>query len=101
MYCVAEHAPESALDFMQTMFANQSAALSMDDAAIAAVATQVGGGAASDCIADRTYTKFATQMTSNMPANPSTGSRGTPTVTIDGEYTDLNDVSARFAEILG
>lgn len=101
LYCVAESAPEAALDFMQTLFANQASALSMDDAAIAALADQVGGGAASECIADRTYAKFATQMTSNMPANPSTGSRGTPTVTIDGEYTELSDISVRFAEILG
>lgn len=101
MYCVAEEAPESALDFMQTLFANQSAALSLSDDDIVTIASQVGAGAAEACIVERTYVKFADDMTANMPANPSTGSRGTPTVTIDGEYTELSEVSARFADILG
>ena len=101
MYCVAAEAPDSALDFMQLLFENQSSAISLSDADIAALAEQVGAGAAADCIGDQTYTKFVEDKTGNMPTDPATGRAGTPTVTINGERIDLSQVQTRFAEILG
>lgn len=95
MYCVAEKAPDAALDFMNLMFANQpqEASSGLDDAAIAAIAKEVGAEAAASCIADGTYKKLPAQQASAHEI------RGTPTIEIDGERLENKDIAARFAEI--
>lgn len=97
MYCVAEEAPDSALDFFNLMFANQpqegSAGLSA--AEMSALAEQAGAGAAADCIADGTYMKFADSQTKVHEI------AGTPTVEINGERIDNGQIAAEFAKILG
>nr|WP_314841171.1 thioredoxin domain-containing protein [uncultured Microbacterium sp.] len=97
MYCVAEEAPDSALDFFNLMFANQpqegSAGLSA--AEMSALAEQAGAGAAADCIADGTYMKFADSQTKVHEV------AGTPTVEINGERIDNGQIAAEFAKILG
>lgn len=81
MYCVAEKAPDVALDFFNILYANQPAENStgLSDDELAAFAEQVGAGAAADCIADGTYMDFVGDQTK---ANDI---RSTPTVEINGE----------------
>ena len=85
MYCVAETAPDVALDFFNALYANQPAENStgLSDDELAAIADQVGAGAAADCIADGTYMDFVGDQTN---ANDI---RSTPTVEING--TRLED----------
>ncbi len=97
MYCVAESAPEAALDFLNTLFANQPAegspGLSNDE--LAAYAEQVGAGAAVSCIQDGTYKRYGREQAA---AHQITG---TPTVEIDGERLTRENMTARMAELLG
>ncbi|MFC9983475.1 DsbA family protein [Microbacterium keratanolyticum] len=84
MYCVAEEAPDAALDFLNLMFANQpqEGTTGLDDAAIAAIAKEAGAEAASTCITDGTYKKVGAQQAQAHEI------RGTPTVKIDGQEVE-------------
>lgn len=97
MYCVAETAPDSALEYFNLMFTNQpaenTAGLSADE--LVGLAEQAGASAAADCIADGTYMKFTEDQADEHEIS------GTPTVEIDGERIDNGDIASRFAEILG
>lgn len=88
MYCVAESAPDAALDFFNMMFANQpqEGGSGLADEQIVGFAEEVGAGDAASCIADGTYMKFVDSLTPKTPAGP----RGisTPTLTINGELID-------------
>jgi len=85
VYCVAEKAPESALDYFNLLFENQpeenTAGLTDDE--LAALADQVGAGAAADCIADGTYMDFIGDQTKNHEI------QGTPTIEVNGKRLDL------------
>ncbi|GAB3632585.1 hypothetical protein GCM10027421_19380 [Microbacterium shaanxiense] len=85
MYCVAAEAPDSTLDFFNSMFANQpeenSAGLSDDE--LAALAEEAGAGAAAECIADGTYMDFVDSQTNAHDI------QGTPTVEVNGKRLDL------------
>jgi len=85
MYCVAAEAPDSTLDFFNSMFANQpeenSAGLSDDE--LAALAEEAGAGAAAECIADGTYMDFVDAQTNAHDI------AGTPTVEVNGKRLDL------------
>ncbi|MBO0980445.1 thioredoxin domain-containing protein [Microbacterium sp. SD291] len=85
MYCVAEEAPDAALDYFNLLFQNQpaenSAGLSDDE--LAALAEQAGAGAAADCIADGTYMSFVGAQTQAHEI------QGTPTVEVNGKRLDL------------
>ncbi|MCE7483129.1 MULTISPECIES: thioredoxin domain-containing protein [Microbacterium] len=85
MYCVAAEAPDSTLDFFNSMFANQpeenSAGLSDDE--LAALAEEAGAGAAAECIADGTYMDFVDAQTNAHDI------QGTPTVEVNGKRLDL------------
>lgn len=95
MYCVAEKAPEAALDFMNLLFANQpqEASSGLDDAALAEIAKEAGADAAADCIANGTYKKLGAQQAQAHEI------RGTPTVEIDGERLENKDLSTRMPEL--
>lgn len=97
MYCVAESAPDSALNYFNLLFANQptenTGGLSDDE--LSALADQVGAGSAADCITDGTYKRFVGSQTNTHDI------KGTPTVEINGERIDNSEISQRFAEILG
>lgn len=97
MYCVAEKAPDAALDFMNLMFANQpqEGTAGLDDAAIAAIAKEAGADAAADCIASGTYKKLGAQQSQEHEI------RGTPTVEINGERIENKDIGTRLPEALG
>lgn len=97
MYCVAEEAPEAALDYFNLIFANQPAenTAGLSDAEMTAFAEQAGAGAAADCIADGTYTKFADDQTKSQNIT------GTPTVEVNGTRIENADIATEFAKILG
>ncbi|SJN26395.1 DSBA oxidoreductase [Microbacterium esteraromaticum] len=81
MYCVAESAPDKAMDYFNALFANQPAENSpgLTDEQLTEIATQVGADKAASCIADGTYKKFGAAQAK---AHEITG---TPTVDIDGK----------------
>lgn len=85
VYCVAEKAPEAALDYFNLLFANQPEENTpgLTDDELAAFAEQAGGGAAADCIADGTYMDFVGDQTKAHEI------AGTPTVEVNGKRLDL------------
>jgi len=85
VYCVAEKAPESALDYFNLLFENQPEENTdgLTDDELAALADQVGAGAAADCIADGTYMDFIGDQTKNHEI------QGTPTIEVNGKRLDL------------
>lgn len=97
MYCVAEEAPDAALDYFNLLFQNQpaenSAGLSAED--MSALAEQAGAGAAAECIADGTYMKFVDSQTKSQEIS------GTPTVEVNGTRIDNSQIATEFAKILG
>lgn len=102
MYCVAESSPDTALPFLQTMFANQpqEATAGLTDEQIIGFADEAGASGAAPCIEDQTYAKFVEDMTALTPADPETGRIGTPTVLFNDERLALTgdpqvDINAR------
>ncbi len=99
MYCVAEEAPETALDYMQTLFANQPAEGSsgLTDEQLAQHAGEVGADAAADCITEGTYKKYGVAQAKAHEI------RGTPTVDLNGERLDMQNQAdfKKFADLLG
>jgi protein-disulfide isomerase len=97
MYCVAEEAPDAALDYFNLLFQNQpaenSAGLSAED--MSALAEQAGAGAAAECIADGTYMKFVDSQTKSQEIS------GTPTVEVNGTRIENSQIATEFAKILG
>lgn len=85
VYCVAEKAPEAALDYFNLLFENQPAenTAGLTDDELAAFAEQAGGGAAADCITDGTYMDFVGDQTRNHEI------QGTPTIEVNGKRLDL------------
>ena len=96
LYCVAEASPEAVLPFIKTMYAGQPAELStgLTDEQILVNAAAAGSKDVSECVTELKYEKFVTAMTKLLPPDPATGRTGTPTVTINGEYTSLNEIAA-------
>lgn len=97
MYCVAEEAPDAALDYFNLLFQNQpaenSAGLSAEE--MSALAEQAGAGAAADCIADGRYNKFVDAQTKAHDIG------GTPTVEVNGTRIENSEIGTEFAKILG
>lgn len=97
MYCVAAEAPDASLDYFNLLFANQpeenSAGLTVEQ--LSAFAEQAGAGAATDCIADGTYMKFADSQTKTHEIS------GTPTVEVNGTRIENSEIATEFAKILG
>ena len=101
MYCVASEAPDSALNFFNSLFSNQpaenTAGLSVEE--LSAMADEVGAGAAADCIADGTYMKYSEAQADTHEI------QGTPTLEIDGERVEDAftgpEITALMAELKG
>lgn len=89
MYCVAETTPEAAYPFMQALFATNPSGPGQTDEELIALAEEAGAGDISECVADGTYIGFVEEQTSQLPTNPETGSAGTPTVILNGEFVTL------------
>lgn len=97
MYCVADAAPDSALNYFNLLFEKQpqenTPGLSDDE--LTDLANQVDAGAAADCIADGTFRTFPEDQADKHEI------QGTPTVEINGERLENGDIAARFQELLG
>ena len=105
-YCVAETDGKAVIPFMTQLFKQQPAENSegLTDDKLVSMAKDAGADIAS-CQKDSTWGQFVDDQTENdMPADPTSGSKGTPTVIIDGTYMSLNDIFASkdyFTETLG
>ncbi|WP_298041488.1 DsbA family protein [uncultured Microbacterium sp.] len=86
LHCVAEAAPEATLDFFQQLFALNPSGAGLTDGDLAALASQTGADAASDCIADGMYRPFVIDQAAELPTDPATEGAGTPTLLVNGEY---------------
>lgn len=89
MYCVAEATPDAAYPFMQALFATNPTGPGQTDDELIAMATDAGADDISSCVADGTYISFVEAQTQEIPENPATGSTGTPTVVLNGDYVTL------------
>lgn len=97
MYCVAEYNPEQAWPFLTAMYANQPKEQSdgLTDAKIVDIAHGVGATASGldSCITSTRYKQYVQSMTEGLPADPSTGQAGTPTVLVNGTYIQYKDLA--------
>ena len=89
LYCVAEAEPDAAYPFMRELFATNPSGPGQTDDELIAMAASVGATGIDGCITDRTYVPFVEDQTKKLPANPATGSAGTPTVIINGDFITL------------
>lgn len=103
MYCVATEAPDSTLDYFNSLFANQpqEGTAGLTDEELTKLAAQAGADAAASCISEGTYSSFVAARTKETPPDPATGRMGTPTVAINGDRIDNADIPAEFSKILG
>lgn len=89
MYCVAETTPEAAYPFMQAVFATHPSGPGLTDEELISMAQDAGAGDISSCVSDGEYISFVEEQTGKLPTNPETGSAGTPTVILNGEFVTL------------
>ncbi|MGA7147562.1 MAG: thioredoxin domain-containing protein [Microbacterium sp.] len=89
MYCVAETTPDAAYPFMQALFATNPTGPGQTDDELVSMATDAGAADISSCVADGTYIPFVEEQTGEIPANPTTGGAGTPTIVVNGEHLTL------------
>ncbi|WP_040163023.1 DsbA family protein [Microbacterium gorillae] len=89
-YCVADSTPAAVVPFVRALFKNQPQENStgLDDDKLVALAKDAGADIAS-CQKKMPWADKIATWTEALPAN-SDGSRGTPTVMVDGSYLDLN-----------
>lgn len=93
-YCVAEKAPNSVLDFMDNLFANQPSegSTGLTDDEIVQIAGNSGASAAQSCIIDGTYKDFVTQQSKAVASQE--WFKGTPTIRLNDETIDPNNLLA-------
>lgn len=102
MYCVADASPESAWQFYTSLFATHPTGEGQTDAELIALAEEAGATGIDDCVADRTWDDLVAEQTQALPANPETGSAGTPTLLVNDEYvTVTGDFAADVTSRLG
>ncbi|MEJ1088547.1 thioredoxin domain-containing protein [Microbacterium sp. Mu-80] len=96
MYCVAETAPDKALDFMNALYANQpqEGGSGLTDEQLSQIAEQVGAGDAASCIAEGTYEKFGAAQAKAHEIS------GTPTVEINGKRLDVQEINTELPKVL-
>lgn len=100
MYCVADDEPTAAFPFYTELFATNPTGPGQTDEELIAMAEAAGSTGAADCIADRTWDDLVAEQTKNIPTDPATGSAGTPTLVVNGEYVGVTgdpaaDITAR------
>lgn len=96
MYCVAESAPDKALDFMNALFANQpqEGGSGLTDEQLTQIAAEVGADDAASCIADGTYSKFGAAQASAHDI------KGTPTIEINGKRLEVSEINTELPKVL-
>ncbi len=100
-FCVADENPSGVAGFMASVFAVQPTTTadpfpSNDD--LIAMASENGAEGIADCVNNLEHEADVKNNTRAMPANPETGQRGTPTLTLDGEYFSQLDFQAQVAD---
>ncbi|ALJ19017.1 DsbA family protein [Microbacterium sp. No. 7] len=89
-YCVAEAEPEAAYPFFQSVFALNPSGAGLSDDELLKLATEAGAPeSVADCFSARAWDDLVQENTDNLPENPETGSRGTPTLLVNGEYISV------------
>lgn len=85
VFCVAENAPDSTLEYMQALFTNQpdENTTGLPDETLVQFAEEAGAGAAATCIEEGTYKKYGEAQAKEKEI------QGTPTVEINGKRLDL------------
>lgn len=103
-YCVADENPAGVETYTKTIFAlqptNANPTFPTNDDLIE-IATEAGAPNAAECINNLTYENIVKMNTRAMPANPETGQRGTPTLTLDGKYFAVSEFQANLPTYLG
>ena len=96
MYCVAENNSEKALEYLNTLFANQPAegSTGLTDDQLKQLAEQVGADKAASCIDDGTYLKYGAAQAQAHEI------KGTPTVEINGKRLDIADINTELPKVL-
>ncbi|MEV7619906.1 thioredoxin domain-containing protein [Microbacterium sp. NPDC089321] len=96
MYCVAESDSDKALEFLNTLFANQPAegSTGLTDDQLKQIAEQVGADKAASCIDDGTYLKYGAAQAKAHEI------KGTPTVEINGKRLDIKDINTELPKVL-
>lgn len=92
-YCVAVDNPDAVYPFITDVFALFPSGEGLTDEQLTTMAADAGASGAASCIADGTYNKFVLSNAQNLPPNPETGSAGTPTLVVDGEYVDVTGLA--------
>lgn len=90
-YCVAVDNPDAVYPFITDVFALFPSGEGLTDEQLTTMAEDAGASGAASCIADGTYNKFVLANAQNLPPNPETGSAGTPTLIVDGEYVPVTN----------
>lgn len=103
MYCVAETAPDSAVSYMQALYANQPAEGSsgLTDAQLIEIAGSVGAEGVDACVTEQRYSGFVSSMTEQTPIQPGQSGIATPTLAVNGQAiaNDTIPASADFASL--
>lgn len=103
MYCVAETAPDSAVSYMQALYANQPAEGSsgLTDAQLIEIAGSVGAEGVDACVTEQRYSGFVSSMTEQTPIQPGQSGIATPTLAVNGQAiaNDTIPAPADFASL--
>lgn len=89
LYCVAESTPDAAYPFMQALFGTHPTGQGQTDEELIAMAADAGATDIDACVTDREYVSFVEDQTREIPADPVTGSAGTPAIVLNGEFVTL------------
>ena len=90
MYCVADAEPTAAYPFFQAVFGQHPTGSGLSDEQLISYAVTAGApGTVADCFADRTWSDLVAEQTKNLPADPETGSTGTPVLLVNGEWVPV------------
>jgi len=95
LYCLADEDPDAVLPYMASLFADQpsegSPGLSDEELLAHAADAGVSSGSFQECVRAQTHKDLISQLNGTVPVNPATGSRGIPTILLDGERIEYTD----------
>lgn len=103
-YCVADENPAGVDAFVAAVFGQQPVTTAdpiPTNEDLIKLAADNGAPNAADCINNLTHEDVVKKNTRAMPADPTTGNRGTPTVTLNGEYLPISEFQAKLPEFKG
>lgn len=102
LYCVAAADPEAAYPFMRSVFAQHPTGAGLTDDELLSFAADAGASGIDQCVTGREYVDFVEAQTGAIPPNPQSGSSGTPTLVVNGEWVQVTgDPQADIVDRLG